>query len=420
MIRQFSLGQRSGISPAGWSLAVLAAAFQFMITPAFGGNPIRLSAADVIMPVLLATALWQWLGGRAPRPAVVLPRIWLWLAALTLWLCVSLIIGRLATDEWQKWALVNKFCGWFALCGFLAIGIWTAQWADRQHRDLFARALCATAVIISVLDSLLYVVLQVVDLRLLPRLTGWAGNPNSFGYLLAVVTVAVLPIIKRGRLFGPRLDPWSIGMMMAALLFSGSRSAWVGIVCGLAVLWLLEELPWQAVVRGLILGALLAALVSALSWTAKLLFKDLIVFSPYFLRDSMLYDSGINHRWRITLDAITMWREHPFLGIGLGTFYWADTARYPDPSTIHNSALWLLCETGLIGLGLFAAFLVAIGRALLRALRAVRPDPLAVGGGAALAVMVGASVGMEAIYQRHVWFLVGYALSACLREPAVD
>jgi hypothetical protein len=30
---------------------------------------------------------------------------------------------------------------------------------------------------------------------------------------------------------------------------------------------------------------------------------------------------------------------------------------------------------------------------------------------AAMAVFVGASIGMEALYQRHLWFLLGWALA---------
>lgn len=412
---------------AGWSLAALAVAFQVLMTPTIGGNPIRIGAADALLPILLAFALWQWASGRMAPPRLSLPRFWWWLAALTLWLTISLVIGRSATGGWQKWALINKYGGWFILCGFLIVGMWAAQRLEQDQRDRFIRFFCATAAIISIIDILLFMVMQVIDPFVFPRLTGWAGNPNSFGYLLAVITVIALPAIHRNRLFGLRGDQWFIGLLTTALLFSGSRSAWVGTVCGLAVLMLLHEVPWRIVVRGAILGVLLSCVVSGLPWLTNWVLKSLLQLSPspslspYFLRHDIAQDSGVNHRVRIMIDAFAMWRAHPVLGVGLGTFYWADTIRHSNaPATIHNSALWLLCETGLVGLASFTAFFIGVGRSLWSKLRVCRPDPLAVGSAAALAVLLGASVGMEAIYQRHVWFLAGYALAACGASRARD
>lgn len=142
---------------------------------------------------------------------------------------------------------------------------------------------------------------------------------------------------------------------------------------------------------------------------------------PYFLRNDVLRDGGVRHRMRILADAITLWKDTPLVGIGVGTFYFMDIARYgASGATIHNTALWVLTELGVIGLALFVGFFAVCATTLWRDHRRGRLDPLALGGLAALAVIVAASVGMETLYQRYLWLLGGYALVLVERPGATE
>lgn len=408
-------------NPSGFFLVALAVAFQVLITPTIAGNPIRIGTADVLLPFALALAILQWATGRLPRPTPVVAHFWLWLAAITLWMTVSLAIGYWETGGWQKWALINKYMGWYVLIGFMLVGMWAAQTASSNQIRLFVRVFVGIAAAISGLDLLVFVVMQAVDQFAFPRLNGWTGNPNSFGYMIAVAVVIMMPMLREKPLFSRRYDPLIMGILFATLLYSGSRSAWVGV--GVGIVFLATLRIWMPSL--LLRSGIICIVISVIIYLFQLLVaphvgKITSAIDPYFMRPTIIMDSGITHRMRIMSDAIEMWTRHPIRGIGLGTFYWADAQRYDTPATIHNSALWLLCETGLIGLALFTALLATAVRALWRALRSATSDPLALGGAASLAVMVGASVGMEALYQRHVWFLAGYALIACLRRETTD
>ncbi len=117
-----------------------------------------------------------------------------------------------------------------------------------------------------------------------------------------------------------------------------------------------------------------------------------------------------------TRAALRAWREAPILGIGIGTYYQAyrDVPKVAD--TIHNTFLWLLTETGIVGAGLFSGFFLAVLLALLRCARAPPAgDPFLWGTVGVLLVFAGASVGTEILYQRYFWFLLGLALAVPYR-----
>lgn len=141
-----------------------------------------------------------------------------------------------------------------------------------------------------------------------------------------------------------------------------------------------------------------------------------VVRNPYYYkigRSDVVSDIGLRHRLLIAERAIEDWRNRPVLGIGLGGFLWSH--RSPDDPLrglqIHATALWLLVETGIVGLTLFAAFFVAVMRALLWRYGKWEKDPVLIGIAAALIVVGVASIGTEILYQRYLWFLAGLGLA---------
>ncbi len=104
------------------------------------------------------------------------------------------------------------------------------------------------------------------------------------------------------------------------------------------------------------------------------------------------------------------------MGIGIGTYYQAHRDVPNVADTIHNTFLWLLTETGIVGAGLFPGFFLAIFLALLRGARGPPAgDPFLWGTLGVLLVFAGASVGTEILYQRYFWFLLGLALAVPYR-----
>jgi O-antigen ligase len=75
-------------------------------------------------------------------------------------------------------------------------------------------------------------------------------------------------------------------------------------------------------------------------------------------------------RLAVWAKAISISKEHPLLGVGLGAFSYEvnSLSEYRDPIYAHNLYLELLAETGIIGIGLFMAILFVAIQGLRRGL----------------------------------------------------
>ena len=125
-----------------------------------------------------------------------------------------------------------------------------------------------------------------------------------------------------------------------------------------------------------------------------------------FLSQQRLDPDGPTITDRETQDAtaLSLFKKAPVLGHGLGYFL-ATTG-----STLHNSLLWLLIETGLLGAIAFTGFLLAA----LYVLYLGRDDSFLLGMFAVSIAFMVISITGEFLYQRHLWLLLGMALAAPL------
>lgn len=205
------------------------------------------------------------------------------------------------------------------------------------------------------------------------------GNLSSHltyaGVLLPLVFLALGSALaareRRGRVL------WSIAALLLglAIVFSFTRSAWIGLAGGL-------------VLFGLMLGRRPALLTLSALVLAGLLFA--IAEGALAHRLVSIFDTS-DPRWRLWETAILIWRDHPVTGAGLGSF----KTLFPDYrvageyfSTIHphSDVLNHLVEAGLLGalawIGIWIAFFVETRNArgpLAHALRAGMGALLAAG-----------------------------------------
>jgi len=419
------------------------AGFRIMIgnPTEFAGSTVRFALSDPVLLIVLLAAGIDWITSGFQLPEARLKLWWLWLIGLTAWMAVSLVVGRLNTGEWVRWAYLNKGAGWFVLVGYFLAGLWLAQ----RGRRLVVPAL-ATFIgvgwLVSAIGFAGFVVFvlfpELTDMSRFIRPQGLAANPNAFAISIAVVVAIQLPLMKARAIYRPWWYRIGLALMMLVLAYAGSRSAWVGMVAGLLVLLAFRQVP----LRGVLIAALLAGVINLLA-------VDLLIWSKvqiasianargveardatgltttpkqpravvrdpyqYLGRKNILSDTGLRHRLLIADSAIEDWKNQPVLGIGLGTFLWSH--RSPDDPLhaiqIHATSLWLLVETGIVGLGLFAAFFFAVVRALLWRRGKWERDPILIGIAAALIVVGAASIGTEILYQRYLWFLAGIGLA---------
>ena len=222
-----------------------------------------------------------------------------------------------------------------------------------------------------------------------PRLSGLIEDPNAFGGLTASALVVSIVLVAQARRRPARDAAWvfCIGILGTGTLLSYSRSAWIGLALGLLAAGWLLRLRQLRTVFVVVLGAF--ALLSLVA-------PDLIEL------DSRLAarETSINSRadaLELGLDAFS---ESPAFGIGIGE----SGQRFGVIP--HNTTLWLLIETGVLGV-------IGFGLILWRPLTALRPrtakhlQSSAAGALAGIVTMIGLSMGIEALYQRQWWILLG-------------
>jgi O-antigen ligase len=116
----------------------------------------------------------------------------------------------------------------------------------------------------------------------------------------------------------------------------------------------------------------------------------------------------VQGRFELIQDAFQAFRQHPFLGGGIGSF------RLGEGEVAHNSAMWFLADFGIGGLAVLLAF---VGWFFAKSWFAYRFAPareqmLVLALLLAHTAMFGLAMGIEAFYQRHWWLVLGLIASS--------
>ena len=219
------------------------------------------------------------------------------------------------------------------------------------------------------------------------RTPGTLGGPNQLGAFL---------IIPLCLLASRALGQWRLMYvpafvaLLGGIFVSYSRSAWIGAVVGLLIVFVLGLSRRRAIIVAAASVVIGTGLIYALSQTAP---GGNLGYYLFHARAGAAVqdDSTAQHAAALT-DAAATIRQAP-LGLGLGSAgpasFHSDMARIPE-----SSYLQVALETGLIGLVLFIAIIVTVGLKL----RAVRRNEVALG-------VLGALAGLSMV----ALFLHGWA-----------
>ena len=202
------------------------------------------------------------------------------------------------------------------------------------------------------------------------RPLGTIGNPDFFGGHLVLAWGLALGWLLASAP-GRRLGPWlAFGLLSLVQLYSRTAGAWLGMASVLAAAAALLLAPGARAPRerlGLTRGRLaLALLALALASGAGLAAGPGARAARDFAREKSLSVVNRTMMWKA---ALAQWRQAPVQGAGLCSYrpeyprLQADIlAAEPDKGwnyvvtwLPHENFLYQLCETGLIGLGLFLA-----------------------------------------------------------------
>lgn len=399
-------------------ISVATLLFDFNIR--LSGSEVRLVAADTILPLfILGISLQQ--KQLEPIPAS-LP-----LVAMGAVLALACITGFYAHKTGTQ-PLV-RFAGYFFLMGHMIVGHF---WA-RRFNLLPVRLFLYAGAVMAACAYFDYV----IDGATAFRAQGFFQNPNTFGIAMAVL--GCLALVDGAVLFNRAWLQSALPALFGVnVLCSGSRSAMLGVVFGVVLLFVFKLLSWRIVIHATLIVLLLWGLgvempTRGIDFLRKHeVFKNLsIVTESKYLNSFFVqqraeyvapvpwlhqrnsvenYDSG---RMAVIKLGLELWSKQPLLGIGLGSVFRTTTTKvgYQGAATIHNTTLWLLVETGVIGIAALCWTITAWWRHAWPDIKNGNSWPAGKALFVLLAVLFGASVGTEIFYQRYAWFLIGCFLA---------
>ena len=195
------------------------------------------------------------------------------------------------------------------------------------------------------------------------RARGFFSIYMTLAGVLSLVLLASLPRLLPGAAL-PRWPtlPWMVSL--GGLLATYTRGSWIGFAAGVLAL-----LPITRKGRWLLLGGLIVVGLAALAGPQHLRQRFLTMGNPD--------DPTVKERVYMWRSGLTMWRQHPLLGLGPGGVkreyesYALPEAVKKRTGHVHNTPLQILVERGVLGLAtwvwIWAAFYVR-GIRLLRGL----------------------------------------------------
>ena len=332
------------------------------------------------MEALLGLTLAAWLLGMAARQEIVLPHPpllipWLaWLGIILASWLVALSLGA-AVSETIKWVEM------------LALYLFMAAYLERRHLPWLVGAILLAGMLQAGLGLYQFLFRAGPEGFLLfggrfLRAYGTFRQPNPYaGYLGLALPLAYSLILwgltERRQTPAISREPYALPMtllallsfalMLAALYASQSRGAWIGFLAAAVAVSLVRG-GRLAVLLGLAI-AILAGLgaLGATQWlppTIMQRFMDGVAVAGIpDIATAEVTDANFAAierlaHWRAALD---MWRDHPWLGVGIGNYAAVYPAyavgRWLDPlGHAHNFYLNVAAETGLLGLLAYSLF----------------------------------------------------------------
>ncbi|UJA19987.1 hypothetical protein HJD18_07020 [Thermoleophilia bacterium SCSIO 60948] len=343
------------------------------------------------------------------------PAVWLAVAALLSWLTLSVAWAAdpalVLVDVWNWWVA--------ALLMVIVVGVVNSE----RHARWVAVAFVVGAAL-SVIAGLVPGAVAPVEGLEAGRFSGSFGDPNylAAGLVPALAIAAALYASERSPALRAMLVATSM-VLLVATIATGSRGGLLAIAAALIVALVL--LPRA---RARIAVAAIAAIALAGAW--------ITISSPETIDRVRSFDTntGREDLW------VVAWRvaeDNPGVGVGVNNFREVspDYVRQPgslersdliirEPTLVHNVYLQQFAETGIVGLVLLLALVVAVLAATFSAARSFARRGRETMSNLSLAVLLGqvsiltASFFLSNGYDKRIWFLfaIGVGLAGLARR----
>ena len=345
---------------------------------------------------LAVMALWGarlWL---MPRPKLLWPPVCWAVVAFTLYAVIRYLTAEIEYVARAEMIQVVMYA-------FLFLAI-----VNNLHRQESAQLITLTLVFLAMAIAF-YAVYQFVTntnkvwLLQQPyphRGTGTFISPNNLaGFLEMILPLALAyTITSRIKALPKIFTGYAAIAILAGIVVTVSRGSW--IATALALLIFFAVLMFHHTHRAPAI-ALLALFISGILFFAP---HDVL----FTARLKGLKESGGNitrdSRYLIWHDAVQLWHENPWWGIGPAHFDYRFGKYRPDaiqksPDRVHNDYLNTLTDFGIVGIALVLLAVIAVFTCAMWTWRYVRGSPNTLGDHRSnkLALVLGASIGLVAI-----------------------
>lgn len=415
----------SAVDVLVWGLCILCAiSLQTQIT-LFASQDylgLRINLTDLIAPVAGLAILASLLKKSSDWPDWNIPHFYKWLALLTVILLSAFAYGWVLYDELSMWAAVNKVGGWFILLAIMGIGGWLGQNARQDQLELFLRVFLYLFLLILICSTVYYIHITFAG-RLNSFMSGLMVNRNAYAFLfVAALFLSTCFYFSNTKLMPPAFTYALFFLLPFFFIINGSRAAWI---CIGVLLFGMAVIQHRQIKKCALLLLFAAIGTASLHGIYSLKDKNVGVLNPrvmgVFEGNAEVY-AGDQIRIAVLKVTIPMIKERPILGSGLGSIMMEQHQK--DGKVINlmdSTGLWLLAETGAIGLAAFVLFYFLIIKRLFKNMaedddfsKTVRQSTLFLIAG--FTIM---SLFHELMYTRFLWFFLGLSLTlpARMRQP---
>ncbi|MBL7086445.1 MAG: O-antigen ligase family protein [Candidatus Cloacimonetes bacterium] len=186
------------------------------------------------------------------------------------------------------------------------------------------------------------------------RFQGVFSNPNSLGmFLMISLPIFTYFFLTSNTKFEKGINFTFILLIIILAIFTFSRAAWLGmLVFIMCILYYIKKILFK------------------FTFISSIILLIMLFSSPFMMELLRLSEDPFTYRDRIWQIGLENFSDSKIIGKGFGTTQQImsnkfvlkrfDVSEYHLGKHFHNIYVEILCETGLIGLLLFALFLISI------------------------------------------------------------
>ena len=389
---------------------------------------IRIGLADLFMPIIGIMVLISLIKNKSKWPQWSINKMYLWLAALIFVMSVSLLNGYLTNGYLSKWAFINKYIGLFLLVSYMMLGGWIVTNAKDSLKILTLFSNVFTGFFsLTVLMSVITLFLQYfIPYPLWLPNYPWDGlmvNRNAFMVIFVLSLTLIICSYKDDKSTMHQLVIKVFWLCLPIfLVFNDSRTGWLAFTALIIVFFTKFPIKRARKIIPLLLIGTIIAYASYYVTTNTIVLqarqmKHLIKIIDNKGNSDLEY-FGDQKRYVAVEDGMELYQEHnPIIGSGLGTYKpFQINKRGEFIDVIDFSGLWLLVETGILGLSIFSAFFIICAWSLYKTGFTKNHSGFHKAIFVFLIMFAFMAILHELIYTRVLWFIVGLALAFNIKE----